>query len=102
MDLVTFHELTTELEGVRRTDPDGLARWSYHGRLVARELDATHVVLRAELDVRDLLVAQSPAVFTVPRRFEKHMMVVVDLAAGDDGAVEDALTAAWRLQVAGD
>jgi hypothetical protein len=59
-------------------------------------------VLRADLDVRDLLVAQSPTVFSVPPRFEKHMMVVADLAAGDDGAVEDALTAAWRLQVAAD
>jgi hypothetical protein len=26
------------------------------------------------------------------------MMVVADLAAGDDGAVEDAVESAWRLQ----
>jgi hypothetical protein len=26
------------------------------------------------------------------------MVVVADLAAGDDGAVEDALEAAWNLQ----
>jgi hypothetical protein len=26
------------------------------------------------------------------------MMVVADLARGDDGAIEDALEAAWQLQ----
>jgi hypothetical protein len=26
-------------------------------------------------------------------------MVVADLAAGNDGAIEDAVTSAWRLQV---
>jgi hypothetical protein len=30
------------------------------------------------------------------------MMVVADLAAGNDGAVEDAVESAWRLQARGD
>jgi hypothetical protein len=30
------------------------------------------------------------------------MMVVADLDAGDDGAVEDAVESAWRLQTQGD
>jgi hypothetical protein len=34
----------------------------------------------------------------VPPRFAKHMMVVADLDTGDDGAVEDAVESAWRLQ----
>jgi hypothetical protein len=34
---------------------------------------------------------------TVPRRFQKHMMVVAD-PGGDQGAIEDALEAAWQLQ----
>jgi hypothetical protein len=98
VDLAEFDALATSLAGVRRTTPGGAARWSLHGRLVARQLDETHVVIRAELDVRDSLVEQHPAVFTVPRRFVKHMMVVADLAAADTGAVEDALEAAWSLQ----
>ena len=98
MDLRGFDERATSLEGVRRRTVDGAARWVYRGRLVARELDATHVVIRVPFDVRDSLVARQPAVFEVPRRFEKHMMVVADLDAGDDGAVEDALEAAWSLQ----
>jgi len=98
VDLADFDALATSLAGVRRTTTGGAARWSLHGRLVARQLDDTHVVIRAELDVRESLVEQHPEVFTVPRRFVKHMMVVADLTAADDGAVEDALEAAWSLQ----
>jgi hypothetical protein len=86
------------MSGTRRKTVDGLARWQYHGRLVARQLDRTHVVIRADFDYRDELVRQFPETFTVPARYRKHMMVVADLAAGDPGAIEDALEAAWRLQ----
>jgi hypothetical protein len=98
MDLAAFDALATSLDGVRRTDPGGAARWQLHGRLVARELDATHVVVRVPFDVRDALLRRNPGVFSVPHRFLKHMMVVADLDGGDDGAVEDAVEAAWNLQ----
>ncbi len=98
MDLGQFDERAMSLEGVRRTASGGATRWQLRGRLVARELDATHVVIRVAFDVRDRLVEDHPAVFSVPRRFAKHMTVVADLDGGDDGAVEDALEAAWRLQ----
>jgi hypothetical protein len=75
-----------------------LARWQYQGRLVARELDATHVAVRMPFEVRDALLHQHPDVFSVPTRFAKPMMVVTDLDAGDDGAVEDAVESAWRFQ----
>ena len=61
-------------------------------------LDGGHVVIRADFDYRDSVVAQFPGTFSVPRRFEKHMMLVADLAGGDPGAIEDALEAAWQLQ----
>jgi hypothetical protein len=86
------------LAGVRHTAPDGLAEWRYHGRLVVRQLDDVHVVIRADFDYRDWLLRQFPRTFSVPTRYIKHMMVVADLAAGDAGAVEDALEAAWQLQ----
>ena len=97
MDLDDFHERARTLAGVRRT-ATAPARWQCHGRLVARELDARHVAVRVPFEVRDVLVRQHPQVFTVPTRFARHMMVVADLEAGDDDAVEDALVAAWRLQ----
>ncbi len=102
MDLETFDRLATSFAGVRRTSAGGRARWQYHGRLVARELDATHVVVRASFDVRDALLHQHPDVFSVPARFAKHMMVVATIDAGDDDAVEDAVGSAWRLQAHGD
>jgi hypothetical protein len=90
--------LAGALEGVRRTTADGLAQWRYHGRLVARQLDDTHMVIRADFDYRALVLRQFPETFSVPARYLKHMMVVADLASGDAGAIEDALEAAWQLQ----
>jgi hypothetical protein len=98
VDLDSFHVLATSLAGVRRTSVGGAARWQLHGRLVARELDAAHVAVRVPFDVRDVLLHQHPEVFSVPPRFAKHMIVVADLEAGDDDAVEDAVTSAWRMQ----
>jgi len=90
--------LAESLAGVRRTAQRGLAEWRYHGRLVARQLDDAHLVIRADFDYRDSILRQFPATFSVPSRYIKHMMVVADLASGDAGAIEDALEAAWRLQ----
>jgi hypothetical protein len=90
------------LTGVRRTTSEGLAEWRYHGRLVARQLDDAHLVIRAEFDYRDSMLRQFPGTFTVPTRYVKHMMVVADLAAGDADAIEDALEAAWQLQRSAD
>jgi hypothetical protein len=86
------------LVGVRLTAPRGLSEWRYHGRLVARQLDNTHVVIRADFHDRDSLQRRSPQTFSVPTRYIKHMMVVADLATGDAGVIEDALEAAWQLQ----
>ena len=94
--------LAEALAGVRRTTADGLAQWRYHGRLVARQLDGTHVVIRADFDYRDWLLRQFPGTFSVPARYLKHMMVVADLAQGNAGAIEDALEAAWQLQRSAD
>jgi hypothetical protein len=94
--------LAEALAGVRRTSSAGLAQWRYHGRLVARQLDDTHVVIRADFDARDLMLRQFPETFSVPSRFTKHMMVVADLACADAGAIEDAIEAAWQLQRSAD
>jgi hypothetical protein len=102
MDISEFGSRAGRLDGVRTRTADGLLSCRYHGRLVARQIDETHVVVRCSVDVRDQLVAQFPDTFSVPARFAKHMMIVADLRRGDEGAIEDALIAAWRLQSAGD
>jgi hypothetical protein len=94
--------LAEALVGVRRTTVGGLAQWRYHGRLVARQLDDTHLVIRTDFDYRASVLRQFPDTFSVPTRYIKHMMVVADLARGDAGAIEDALEAAWQLQRSAD
>ena len=95
-------DLAAGLEGVRRTTPGGLDQWRYHGRLVARRLDVTHIAIRADFDYLDAALRQFPTTFSVPDRLRTHMTVVADLANADAGAVEDALVAAWELQRAAD
>jgi hypothetical protein len=90
--------IADSLEGVRARGSEGGTEWRYHGRLVARLLDEQHLVIRADFGYRDQIVAAFPTTFSVPPRFAKHMMVVADLAGGDDEAIEDALHAAWALQ----
>jgi len=98
MEISDITRLAEALAGVRLTAPSGLAEWRYHGRLVARQLDDAHLVIRADFDYRDSMVRQFPETFAVPTRYVKHMMMVADLASGDAGAIEDALEAAWQLQ----
>jgi len=50
VDIDDVARLAEGLAGVRRTAPEGLAAWRYHGRLVARQLDDGHVVIRADFD----------------------------------------------------
>jgi hypothetical protein len=94
--------LAGALADVRQTAPEGRTEWRYHGRLVARQLDDTHLVIRADFDYREFMLRQFPETFSVPARYVKHMMVVADLAKGDAGAIEDALEAAWQLQRSAD
>lgn len=90
--------LAAQLHGVSETRRDGLLEWRYRGRLVARQLDDGHVVIRATFDFRDFLLRSFPETFSVPGRFAKHMMIVADLEHGNPDAIEDAVIAAWELQ----
>jgi hypothetical protein len=90
--------LTAQLEGISERRRDGLLNWRYHGRLVARQLDYRHIVIRATFESRDLLLHSFPETFSVPTRFAKHMMIVADLEKGNPDAIEDAILGAWELQ----
>ena len=98
MRLADLSRLAAELEGVVERSRDGLLDWRYRGRLVARQLDDTHVVIRASFDFRDFLLQSFPETFSAPGRFAKHMMIVADLEHGNADAIEDAVIAAWELQ----
>ncbi len=98
MRLADLSRLATQLDGVTERRRGGLLDWRYRGRLVARQLDDTSVVIRASFDFRDFLLQSFPETFSVPKRFAKHMMIVADLENGNPDVVEDALIAAWELQ----
>jgi|SRR5690242_7068743 len=98
MGFADLSRLAAELGGVAESRRDGLLAWRYHGRLVARQLDDSHVVIRASFDFRDFLLQSFPETFSVPGRFAKHMMIVADLENGNAEAVEDAFIWAWELQ----
>ena len=101
MELEDVSRLAAQLDGVVERRRDGLLDWRYRGRLIARQLDGTSVVIRATFEFRDFLVHWFPETFSAPGRFAKHMMVVADLRHGNADAIEDALAEAWQLQ-AGD
>ncbi|HKH31438.1 MAG TPA: hypothetical protein VKA45_10325 [Gaiellaceae bacterium] len=98
MRLADLSRVAAELEGVVERSRDGLLDWRHRGRLVARQLDDNHVVIRTSFDFRDFLLQSFPETFSVSRRFAKHMMIVADLEHGNADAIEDAVVAAWELQ----
>jgi hypothetical protein len=98
MRIADLSRLAAELDGVAERCSDGLLDWRYRGRLVARQLDESHIVVRASFDFRDFLLQSFPETFSVPRRFAKHMMIVADLENGNADAIEDAVIGAWELQ----
>ena len=98
MRLADVSGLATRLDGVSERRRNGLLEWRYRGRLVARQLDDSHVVIRASFAFRDFLLESFPDTFSVPKRYAKHMMIVADLATENADAVEDAIIGAWELQ----
>jgi hypothetical protein len=98
IELADLSRIAAELGGIAEHRRAGLLDWRYRGRLVARQLDDGHVVIRASFDFRDFLLQSFPETFSVPKRFAKHMMVVADLEDGNPDVIEDAFIAAWELQ----
>jgi hypothetical protein len=82
MTLADLSRLAAQLDGVAERRRNGLLEWRYRGRLVARQVDDSHVVIRASFEFRDFLLQSFPETFSVPKRFAKHMMIVADLENG--------------------
>lgn len=98
MTCADVSRLAAQLHGVTERRRDGLLDWRYRGRLVARQLDDNHIVIRASFDFRHWLLHSFPDTFSVPDRFANHMMIVADLENGNADAIEDAVIGAWELQ----
>jgi hypothetical protein len=98
MRLSDVSRLVAQLDGVTERTRDGKLDWRFQGRLVARQVDDTHIVIRATFDSKDLLLHTFPDTFSAPGRFAKHMMILADMENGNADAIEDAVIGAWELQ----
>jgi hypothetical protein len=98
MRLADLSRLAAQLDEVTERRRDGQLEWRYRERLIARQLDDSHVVIRASFDLRDFLLQSFPDTFSVRKRFAKHMMIVADLENGNAAVIEDAVIDAWELQ----
>ena len=98
MKLADVSRLAAQLDGVTERERQGVLDWRYRGRLVARQIDDGHIVIRAAFDVKAFLLETFPETFSAPGRFAAHMMIVADLENGNPDAIEDALIGAWELQ----
>lgn len=76
----------------------GLLRWEVSHRLLARQLDGDSIVIRSGFQEREELLDRFPESFSVPPRFDAHMMIVAELAHASEKAVRAALQRAWHLQ----
>ena len=92
--------MTEHLGGVSKRTERGRAVWRYHGRLIARELDHAHIVIRTGFGDRKALLLEYPQTFSITPQFLRHMMIVADLDSGDEEAIAGALAAARDLQAA--
>ena len=82
MRLADLSGVAAQLDGDAERRRNGLLEWRYQGRLVDRQLDDGHVVIRASFDFRDFLLQSFPETFALPNRFRPHMMIVADLETG--------------------
>ena len=86
--------LLADVAGVRRSGH----RWTLGGRLIAREYDATTLLVRADFDARERLVVEHPETFSITPDLEAHMKVLADLERGSVEALAIALREAVDLQ----
>lgn len=98
MDLDDVHRIATSHPGVKRKGTEQRPAWYVDDRLVVRWLDETSVVVRAGFDRRERLLTDHPDTFTLPPRFESHMMVVVELEGADPDALARGISEAVELQ----
>ena len=76
MKLADVSRLAAQLDGVTERRREGLLDWRYRGRLVAPQLDDSHIVIRLSFDFRGFLLSRSRAAAAQrasdPRQNNRH------------------------------
>ena len=60
MQLAALSNLAAQLDGVAERRRDGLLDWRYRGRLVARQLDGSHIVIPTSFETPDIQIRSIP------------------------------------------
>ena len=98
MRIEDVREVLAAHAGVRVKGTSERPGWYVDNRLVARQLDADSVLVRADFDARERLLDDYPETFSVPPSMEAHRKVVVELDHADPEGVRRALGEAVELQ----
>ena len=98
MRIEDVRDLLATYDDVREKGTAGSPGWYVDNRLVARQLDADSVLVRADFDARERLLEDHPDMFSVPPSMEGHQKVVVELGRADPEGVRRALAEAVTLQ----
>src|SRR5690349_24482757 len=98
MRIEDVRDLLAAHHDVRRKGTADRPGWYVDDRLVARQLDADSVLVRADFDARERLLDDYPETFSVPPSTEGHQKVVVELDRADPAGVRRALAEAVELQ----
>jgi hypothetical protein len=92
-----LRELALALPGVEEGTSYGTVAFRVRGRLLARlREDGESLVVRVEMDERDLLIESDPAVFFTTDHYRGYPSVLVRLSKIRAGALRALLAQAWR------
>ena len=91
-------QFLARLDGVRLHDDPRGRRWCVRNRLVARQVDESMLLIRADFEPREDLLDKHSGTFSMRPNLEAHMKVLADIGHGDIAMVCAALRAAWEMQ----
>jgi hypothetical protein len=92
-------ELARTLPAVEPSYSYGTPALKLRNKLIARlREDGETLVVRAEIDYRDALIATAPEKFFLTPHYQAHPWVLVRLSRVDADELRELLTDAWRLR----
>ncbi len=95
----TARTLALALDGVEEGTSYGTPAFKRRGKLIARlREDGETLVVRADHDARDLLIASEPDTFFFTEHYAAHPWVLVRLPRISRGALAAVLEEAWRSE----
>jgi hypothetical protein len=95
----TVRTLALALDGVEESTSYGTPAFKRKGKLLARlREDGETLVVRADQDARDLLVASEPETFFFTDHYASHPWVLIRLACVSRAALAAVLEEAWRSE----